>query len=57
MHHCSKEWARYENIDDELFLRYYQVDPVEVMQRAFEECLRESKDEVSPTPRFSHALP
>ncbi|GAA5923350.1 PP2C family serine/threonine-protein phosphatase [Sporobolomyces koalae] len=45
MHHCSSELARYENIDDEMFLQYYQVDPVEVMQRAFETCLRESKDE------------
>ncbi|GAA5949824.1 hypothetical protein JCM3765_007706 [Sporobolomyces pararoseus] len=45
MHHCSAELARYENIDDEMFLQYYQVDPVEVMQRAFEKCLRESKDE------------
>ncbi|GAA5915754.1 PP2C family serine/threonine-protein phosphatase [Sporobolomyces salmoneus] len=45
MHHCSAELARYENIDDEMFLQYYQVDPVEVMQRAFEQCLRESKDE------------
>ncbi|GAA5888580.1 hypothetical protein JCM16303_000879 [Sporobolomyces ruberrimus] len=45
MHHCSKEFERYENIDDEMFLKYYQVDPVEVMQRAFEKCLRESKDE------------
>lgn len=44
---CSAELARYENIDDELFLQYYQVDPVDVMQRAFEKCLRESKDEVS----------
>ncbi|GAA5834989.1 hypothetical protein JCM3766R1_002063 [Sporobolomyces carnicolor] len=45
MHHCAAELARYENIDDEMFLQYYQVDPVEVMQRAFEKCLRESKDE------------
>lgn len=45
MHHCSAELARYENIDDEMFLQYYQVDPVEVMQRAFEKCLRESQDE------------
>ncbi|GAA6020737.1 hypothetical protein JCM11491_003514 [Sporobolomyces phaffii] len=45
MHHCSAELARYENIDDDMFLQYYQVDPVEVMQRAFEKCLRESKDE------------
>ncbi|GAA6059880.1 hypothetical protein JCM10212_007085 [Sporobolomyces blumeae] len=45
MHHCSAELARYENIDDELFLQYYEIDPVEVMQLAFEKCLSESKDE------------
>ncbi|KDE09751.1 hypothetical protein MVLG_00151 [Microbotryum lychnidis-dioicae p1A1 Lamole] len=45
MHHCSNELARYENVDDELFLRYYEVDPVEVLQRAFEKSLAECKDE------------
>jgi protein phosphatase PTC7 len=34
-------------VDDELFLRYYDVDPVDVLQRAFEKSLAECKDEVS----------
>ncbi|GAA5881886.1 hypothetical protein JCM1840_004542 [Sporobolomyces johnsonii] len=45
MHHCSAELARYENIDDELFLQYYEIDPVDVLQRAFEKSLAECKDE------------
>ncbi|GJN92244.1 hypothetical protein Rhopal_005274-T1 [Rhodotorula paludigena] len=45
MHHCSAELARYENVDDELFLQYYEVDPVDVMQRAYEKTLTECKDE------------
>ncbi|BGP12539.1 hypothetical protein JCM10213_007617 [Rhodosporidiobolus nylandii] len=45
MHHCSYELARYENVEDELFLNYYEVDPVDVMQRAFEKTLAECKEE------------
>ncbi|GAA5867946.1 hypothetical protein JCM3774_004733 [Rhodotorula dairenensis] len=45
MHHCSAELARYENIDDDMFLHYYEVDPVEVMQRAYEKTLSECKEE------------
>ncbi|KAM0793290.1 hypothetical protein ACM66B_000750 [Microbotryomycetes sp. NB124-2] len=45
MHHCSSELARYDNVDDELFLRYYEVDPVEVLQVAFEKSLSECKEE------------
>ncbi|TNY17357.1 phosphatase 2C-like domain-containing protein, partial [Rhodotorula diobovata] len=45
MHHCSAELARYENVDDELFLNYYEVDPVDVMQRAYEKTLSECKEE------------
>ena len=42
---CSAELARYDNVDDELFLRYYEIDPVEVLQRAFEKSLSECKAE------------
>ncbi|GAA5945056.1 hypothetical protein JCM3775_004273 [Rhodotorula graminis] len=45
MHHCSYELARYENVDDDMFLRYYEVDPVDVMQRAYEKTLGECKEE------------
>ncbi|GAA5897408.1 hypothetical protein JCM6882_001879 [Rhodosporidiobolus microsporus] len=45
MHHCSAELARYENIEDDLFLQYYEVDPVDVMQRGFEKTLAECKEE------------
>ncbi|GAA5981342.1 hypothetical protein JCM10908_004075 [Rhodotorula pacifica] len=45
MHHCSAELARYENVDDDMFLHYYEVDPVEVMQRAYEKTLSECKEE------------
>ena len=43
---CSAELARYDNVEDELFLRYYEVDPVEVLQLAFERSLAECKEEV-----------
>ncbi|GAA5838506.1 hypothetical protein JCM9279_003265 [Rhodotorula babjevae] len=45
MHHCSYELARYENVDDDMFLQYYEVDPVDVMQRAYEKTLSECKEE------------
>ncbi|BGP36502.1 hypothetical protein JCM10449v2_000403 [Rhodotorula kratochvilovae] len=45
MHHCSSELARYENVDDDMFLQYYEVDPVDVMQRAYEKTLSECKEE------------
>ncbi|GAA6053427.1 hypothetical protein JCM3770_005161 [Rhodotorula araucariae] len=45
MHHCSSELARYENVDDDMFLHYYEVDPVDVMQRAYEKTLSECKEE------------
>ncbi|GAA5955418.1 hypothetical protein JCM8115_001942 [Rhodotorula mucilaginosa] len=45
MHHCSAELARYENVDDDMFLHYYEVDPVDVMQRAYEKTLSECKEE------------
>lgn len=47
---CSAELARYEDVEDELFLQYYEVDPIQVLQRAFERSLAECKDEVC---RFS----
>lgn len=43
---CSAELARYENVDDDMFLHYYEVDPVDVMQRAYEKTLSECKEEV-----------
>ena len=43
---CSAELGRYENVEDELFLQYYEIDPVDVLQRAFEKTLAECKDEV-----------
>lgn len=43
---CSAELARYENVDDDMFLHYYDVDPVDVMQRAYEKTLSECKEEV-----------
>ena len=39
---CSAELARYDDIDDELFSHYYDVDPVEILQRAFEKSLEEA---------------
>ena len=33
-------------MEDELFLQYYEVDPIQVLQRAFEKSLAECKDEV-----------
>lgn len=42
---CSAELARYDNAEDELFLEYDLVDPIEILQRAFETSLLECKDE------------
>ncbi|KEI41735.1 uncharacterized protein L969DRAFT_44596 [Mixia osmundae IAM 14324] len=45
MHHCSSEMARYDDIEDEMFLQYYDVDPVQVLHRASESCLSEAREE------------
>lgn len=48
---CSAELARYDNIEDEMFLQYYEVDPIVVLQRAFEVSIAECKEEVRlPSP-------
>lgn len=39
---CSAELARYDDIEDELFSYYYDVDPVDILQRAFEKSLDEA---------------
>lgn len=54
---CAMELARYENVEDELFLQYYEVDPVEILQRAFERSLIECKEEVSDDRSISFQLP
>lgn len=43
MHHCSVELARYEDLDDVHFLSYNSIDPVEILQQAFERSIHESK--------------
>ncbi|WAQ84436.1 hypothetical protein PtA15_5A6 [Puccinia triticina] len=43
MHHCSTEISRYEDIDDVRFLSYNAIDPVEILQHAFERSIHESK--------------
>jgi protein phosphatase PTC7 len=42
---CSFELGRFEDIEDELFLSYYDVDPVEVLQRAYERSLAEANEQ------------
>lgn len=44
-HHqdCSFELARYEDTEDVKFTTYDQIDPVEILQRAYEKSLDESK--------------
>ncbi|KAH9457619.1 hypothetical protein MJO28_004710 [Puccinia striiformis f. sp. tritici] len=43
MHHCSTELSRYQDIDDVRFLSYNAIDPVDILQHAFEKSIHESK--------------
>ncbi|MBW0508551.1 hypothetical protein O181_048266 [Austropuccinia psidii MF-1] len=43
MHHCSIEMSKHEDIDDVHFLSYNSIDPVQVLQHAFERSIHESK--------------
>ncbi|CAH7687702.1 expressed protein [Phakopsora pachyrhizi] len=45
MNHCYNEISRYENTEDDRFQSYNDIDPVEILQRAFEMSIYESKDE------------
>ncbi|KAH9810579.1 phosphatase 2C-like domain-containing protein [Melampsora americana] len=45
MHHCSFELSRYEDTEDEVFSDHQSIDPVEILQRAYEKSLNESKQE------------
>ena len=36
--------ARYEDVDDPLFLDYYSVDPIDVLQSAADSCLSEAAE-------------
>ncbi|EGG10268.1 uncharacterized protein MELLADRAFT_115584 [Melampsora larici-populina 98AG31] len=45
MHHCSFELSRYENTEDEVFVDHQSIDPVEILQIAYEKSLHESKQE------------
>lgn len=45
MHHCSFELSRYEDTKDEVFVDHQSIDPVEILQRAYEKSLNESKQE------------
>jgi protein phosphatase PTC7 len=42
---CSYELARYDDVEDEQFLHYYDVDPVEVLQTAVDRSLDEAQAE------------
>lgn len=42
---CSSELSRYDDFEDELFLRYYDVDPVEILQAAVDRSLNEAQAE------------
>ena len=40
---CNAGLERYDDIDDPLFLDYYNVDPIEVLAEASQHCLEEAK--------------
>lgn len=39
---CAEELERYEDVDDPLFLDFFNVDPLDVLQAATDKCLAES---------------
>lgn len=43
MHYCAAELERYEDVDDPLFLDYFAVDPIEILQTATDASLAEAK--------------
>lgn len=45
MHYCSTELSRYEDVNDVKFLSYSQIDPVDILQYAFDRSIHELKTE------------
>ena len=40
---CSYELSRYEDIEDDMFLSYYDIDPVEILDRAATKAIRDAR--------------
>ncbi|KAG0151114.1 hypothetical protein CROQUDRAFT_651649 [Cronartium quercuum f. sp. fusiforme G11] len=43
MHHCSSELAKYSDPEDIKFINYNKLDPVDILQTAYEKSIDESK--------------
>lgn len=41
---CAGEFARYDDVDDPMFLEYEQADPVGVLHRASQQCLEDARN-------------
>ncbi|KAG0180131.1 hypothetical protein DFQ29_001193 [Apophysomyces sp. BC1021] len=45
MHHAYLELERFDNIDDPCFYQYDDADPIDILQRSYEECMQEVQQE------------
>lgn len=46
MHYAYLELERFDNIDDPSFYDYDKADPVDILQKSYEHCLEDAKNEV-----------
>ncbi|CAG8459655.1 14928_t:CDS:2 [Acaulospora colombiana] len=41
MHYAYLELEKYDNVDDEKFYQYNEVDPVDILRTSYEQCIRD----------------
>jgi len=46
MHYAFLELEKYDNIEEEAFYDYFNVNPVDIMEKSYEQSLLDAKNEV-----------
>jgi len=47
MHYAFMELEKYDNIEEEAFYDYFNVNPVQILQKSYEQSARDAKKEVN----------
>lgn len=46
MHYAFVELEKYDNIEEDAFYDYFNVNPVQILQKSYEQSARDAKKEV-----------
>lgn len=47
MHYAFVELEKYDNIEEDAFYDYFNVNPVQILQKSYEQSARDAKKEVN----------